>query len=82
VVKLDGSESGLTFEVADDGCGFDSASVKRGAGLTNMTDRIEALGGRLEVSSTLTAEHVSRAPCLCCSLLFSPETRESNSLAL
>ena len=52
VVKLDGSEDGLTFEVTDDGQGFDGASVKRGAGLTNMTDRIDALGGRLEVSST------------------------------
>jgi len=52
VVKLDGSEGGLTFEVTDDGQGFDGASVKRGAGLTNMTDRIDALGGRLEVSST------------------------------
>ena len=52
VVKLDGSEGGLTFEVTDDGQGFDGASVKRGAGLTNMTDRIDALGGRLEVCST------------------------------
>jgi signal transduction histidine kinase len=52
VVKLDGSKSGLIFEVTDDGQGFDGASVKRGAGLTNMTDRIDALGGRLEVSST------------------------------
>ncbi|HEY8953706.1 MAG TPA: sensor histidine kinase, partial [Candidatus Dormibacteraeota bacterium] len=52
VVRLDGSESGLTFEVTDDGQGFDGASVKRGAGLTNMTDRIDALGGRLEISST------------------------------
>jgi signal transduction histidine kinase len=52
VVRLDGSESGLTFEVTDDGQGFDGAVVKRGAGLTNMTDRIDALGGRLEISST------------------------------
>jgi len=52
VVKLEGSDSGLTFEVADDGQGFDGTTVKRGAGLTNMTDRIDALGGRLEVSST------------------------------
>lgn len=37
VVKLDGSESGLTFEVTDDGQGFDDTAVKRGAGLTNMT---------------------------------------------
>jgi signal transduction histidine kinase len=52
VVKLNVSESGLTFEVTDDGQGFDGASVKRGAGLTNMTDRIDAMGGRLEFSST------------------------------
>jgi signal transduction histidine kinase len=52
VVKLDGSGSELSFEVTDDGRGFDGDSVTRGAGLTNMTDRIDALGGRLEVSST------------------------------
>jgi two-component system NarL family sensor kinase len=51
-VKLDGTANGFTFEVTDDGRRFDGASVKRGAGLTNMTDRIDALGGRLEVSST------------------------------
>jgi signal transduction histidine kinase len=52
VVKLDGSGSALSFEVTDDGRGFDDASVQRGAGLTNMTDRIDALGGSLEISST------------------------------
>ena len=52
VLKLDNSDSVLTFEVIDNGAGFDAASVARGAGLTNMTDRIDALGGSLEVSST------------------------------
>jgi signal transduction histidine kinase len=52
VVKLDGSGSELSFEVTDDGRGFDDASVKRGAGLTNMTDRVDALGGSLEILST------------------------------
>jgi signal transduction histidine kinase len=52
VVKLEGSDSGLRFEVSDDGHGFDSALVRRGAGLTNMTDRIDALGGSLELAST------------------------------
>jgi signal transduction histidine kinase len=52
VLKLDDSDSVLTFEVIDNGAGFDAASVARGAGLTNMTDRIDALGGSLEVSST------------------------------
>ncbi|HXA43431.1 MAG TPA: sensor histidine kinase [Candidatus Solibacter sp.] len=51
-VKLEGSDGGLSFEVTDDGHGFDIASVKRGAGLTNITDRVDALGGRLELSST------------------------------
>jgi signal transduction histidine kinase len=52
LVKVNGSDSKLTFEVSDNGLGFDAASVKRGAGLTNMTDRIDALGGSLEMSST------------------------------
>jgi signal transduction histidine kinase len=52
VVKLEGSEGALTFQVTDDGHGFDAASVKRGAGLTNMTDRIDSLGGTIEVSSS------------------------------
>jgi len=52
VLKLDDSDGVLTFEVIDNGAGFDAASVARGAGLTNMTDRIDALGGSLEVSST------------------------------
>jgi signal transduction histidine kinase len=53
VVRLDGSGTELIFEVSDDGRGFDGVAVKRGAGLTNMSDRIDALGGRLDVSSTL-----------------------------
>ena len=51
ILKLDGSDSVLTFEVSDNGKGFDLASVRRGAGLTNMTDRIDALGGSFEMSS-------------------------------
>jgi signal transduction histidine kinase len=42
----------LTFEVADDGAGFDIASQKKGSGTQNMADRIDALGGHLEVDST------------------------------
>jgi signal transduction histidine kinase len=52
VLKLHSSDDVLTFELSDNGKGFDATSVKRGAGLTNMTDRIDALGGSLEVSST------------------------------
>jgi signal transduction histidine kinase len=42
---------GLLFEVADDGRGFD-ASAGDGAGLTNMRDRLGAVGGTLRVEST------------------------------
>ncbi|MGH9285711.1 MAG: sensor histidine kinase, partial [Acidimicrobiales bacterium] len=41
----------LTFEVADDGCGFDVAGAARGAGTQNMSDRLEALDGGLEIRS-------------------------------
>jgi signal transduction histidine kinase len=40
------------FSVADDGRGFDPATTPLGSGLQNMTDRLEALGGTLEVVST------------------------------
>jgi signal transduction histidine kinase len=43
----------LRFEVCDDGRGFDTALTAKGAGLTNMADRLDALGAALEVSSTL-----------------------------
>ncbi len=42
----------LRFEVRDDGCGFDAGASPEGAGLTNMRDRLAALGGELEVSSS------------------------------
>jgi signal transduction histidine kinase len=41
----------LRFEVADDGAGFDPATTAQGTGLTNLRDRIEALGGSLEIHS-------------------------------
>jgi len=41
----------LTFTVEDDGKGFDLATVRMGAGVQGMTDRMAALGGTLTVSS-------------------------------
>ena len=41
----------LTFEVEDNGKGFDPATVRHGRGLTNMADRVDALGGTIEVDS-------------------------------
>ncbi len=51
-VRLIGSEGTVAFEVIDDGEGFDTATARRGAGLTNMEDRLDALGGTLTVEST------------------------------
>ena len=51
VVRLRDDGSALHFDVEDDGHGFDPRTVRRGAGLTNMNDRIDALNGTLEVSS-------------------------------
>jgi signal transduction histidine kinase len=50
-VRLREDDGALRFEVADDGRGFDTASTTRGSGLTNMTDRVDALGGEVEVTS-------------------------------
>ena len=44
-------ENGLCFEVVDDGAGFEQHAMRLGAGLTNMSDRLGALGGRLTISS-------------------------------
>jgi len=41
----------LQFEVRDDGAGFDPESSTGGNGLLNMRDRIEAVGGTVEVIS-------------------------------
>jgi signal transduction histidine kinase len=41
----------LTFEVIDDGAGFDAAGCGLGAGFLNMADRLGAFGGRLQVDS-------------------------------
>jgi signal transduction histidine kinase len=43
---------GLTLRVHDDGAGCDLATVRRGHGFTNMADRLGALGGSLDVTSS------------------------------
>jgi signal transduction histidine kinase len=50
-VRLTASERALTFEVIDDGEGFDSSETGYGTGLQGMADRLDAIGGRLEVAS-------------------------------
>ncbi len=42
----------LDFEVHDDGCGFMPTPLHDSGGLSNMRDRVEAVGGQLTVDST------------------------------
>jgi signal transduction histidine kinase len=52
-IRLREKENALLFEVADDGSGLDPARTTFGAGLTNMRDRLEAIGGDLRIESNL-----------------------------
>jgi signal transduction histidine kinase len=50
-VRLSELEGQLLFDVQDDGSGFDRTQGVQGAGLTNMDDRLDALGGKLTITS-------------------------------
>jgi signal transduction histidine kinase len=51
VIRLAKVSGELTFEVEDDGVGFDASSTGYGTGLQGMADRLDALGGRIDVRS-------------------------------
>jgi signal transduction histidine kinase len=50
-VLLAERDSAITFEVKDDGPGFDVSATNASHGLQNMADRVGALGGKLTISS-------------------------------
>jgi signal transduction histidine kinase len=50
-VRIAKDDGQLRFEVTDDGRGFDLGSTTHGTGLQGMADRLDALGGRFEVTS-------------------------------
>jgi signal transduction histidine kinase len=52
-IKLSQRDGVLWCEASDDGRGFEFSSGMANAGLQNMTDRIGALGGTLQVGSVL-----------------------------
>ena len=50
-VHLAQTNGALTFEISDDGAGFDPAETGYGTGLQGMADRLDALGGTIDVRS-------------------------------
>ena len=51
-IRLDGRRgSGLRFSVRDDGAGARDGAMAPGAGITNMRDRLAAVGGELAIDS-------------------------------
>ncbi len=50
-VGLRTEDEAILIEVADDGRGFDRGSGRAGVGLSAMRERVEGLGGEIEVSS-------------------------------
>jgi two-component system, NarL family, sensor kinase len=51
-VRLEERDGLLRFEVSDDGVGFDPSENDRGSGLRGMADRLDTVGGSMEVRST------------------------------
>ena len=51
VLELDEAGAELEFRVEDDGDGFDTSATGSGQGLTNLSDRVAALGGTLRIES-------------------------------
>ena len=51
VVRLATDDGRVTFEVEDDGVGFDPDAAGYGSGLQGMADRMAAIGGALHVRS-------------------------------
>lgn len=52
IVRLWDQPEGLSFTICDTGYGFDSRQPTLGTGITNMRNRIAAVGGNLTIAST------------------------------
>jgi signal transduction histidine kinase len=51
-IWLSDADGELRFRVEDDGRGFEPARVDRGTGLTNLADRLSAVGGAIRIDSS------------------------------
>ena len=61
-VRLAQANGTLTFEVSDDGRGFDPGVVGHGTGLQGIADRLASLGGELDVRSAPGTTVAGRVP--------------------
>ena len=52
-VRLHEGDGALRFRVEDDGRGFDTQGASHGTGVQGMIDRLDAIGGSLQISSEL-----------------------------
>lgn len=52
IVSIEQRDGHLAFSVTDDGRGLDPQRARSGSGMQNMRDRIEVLGGDLQVESS------------------------------
>jgi signal transduction histidine kinase len=57
-VRIWEEAGGLLFEVSDDGSGFEASQYSNGAGLTNMRDRVGAVGGTLRVETDASGTRI------------------------
>jgi NarL family two-component system sensor histidine kinase LiaS len=55
-VDVKGQIDSITLTISDNGVGFDvGAAWGKGVGLVSMVERVEAIGGSLDISSTTGA---------------------------
>jgi glucose-6-phosphate-specific signal transduction histidine kinase len=52
-IALSNGDGSLAFTVTDDGGGFDTEATSYGTGLQGIADRLAAMGGTVEVRSTV-----------------------------
>lgn len=52
-IDVTADQKAVRFTVSDDGTGFDTATIKPGMGLSNISDRVSALGGHLTIDSAV-----------------------------
>lgn len=51
IITLDVKGEAITLSIKDDGVGFDTMSVKKGIGIMNIRNRVELLGGSVQINS-------------------------------